>query len=154
MPSIHTLGQSLEIMIKAHGTMQGLNNDFIERLMDRVDAAVQSRAAKTWDQGFWSMVIGGGTGGLGILGNFIPGVGSLADLAGKVGQMAEKTVSSSLESGKIVLEAEQQKLTSVHTQQKTAHQREMHDQLTRFIQTWTQLQQQVAQARRTAAGAA
>ena len=152
MASIYSLGRSLEFMVTAHATMQGFNNQYIENLMDRVDVAVRSRSDKTWNQGFWNMIIGGGTGGLGILANFIPGASSLADLSGKVAPMITRTVDTSIESGKLLDEAEQQKLTSIHIQQKQTHQREMHDQLTRFIQTWSQIQQQMAQARRTAAG--
>ena len=154
MASIYSLGKSLELMIQSHGFMQQMNNDDLERLMDRVDDLVQELAGNIWSQGLTNAFGSGGIAGLGILGQFIPGAGGLADLASKAGPLAVQTISSSYESKNAVLNTKKDKAMSLQMQQKQQHQREMHDQLTRFIQTYSQVQQQLAQARRTAASPA
>jgi hypothetical protein len=154
MASIYTLGKSLELLVQSHGVMQQMNNDDLERLMDRVDNLVKDLSENIWSQGLTNAFGSGGIAGLGILGQFIPGAGGLADLASKAGPLAVDTINKSYDSKNTVLNAKKDKAMSLQMQQKQQHQREMHDQLTRFLQTYSQVMQQLAQARRTAAAPA
>jgi len=154
MASIYSLNESLKLLVTSHGAMQQMNTLEIERLMDRVDGLVKKLSDNIWSQALTNAAGSGGIGGIGIIAQFIPGASALANLAEKAGPLAVDTINKSYDSSNTVHSSKKDQAMNLDLSQKQTHQREMHDQLTRFIQTWSQIQQQLASARRTAAAPA
>ena len=144
--NVYSFGKTCEAVLKAQQTIQQINRDYSNQMIDKVDALARDICNNTLIQGLF----------FNFLGASVIGIASItfskqAETISKVGSLVVETLNKVVDSRNIIHRTKKEQLMSLNLPQKQTQQRETDEQVKTFIQNYGQILQARGQRFRTAA---